>query len=156
MAAPREVEVLARPRHLLLGALELGAGDEALGEERLQVGERRLRLLQLPLGVGHRGGRLLLLHPALALLHVLQLEVALLDAQAGGGQLLLVLDGLELQVLAGLQTSASAWASSAWFCRISSSKGAASKRTRRSPFWTSFPSGARATILAWLLWMVEA
>jgi hypothetical protein len=55
-----------------------------------------------------------------------------------------------------LRTSASAWARRAWFFRISSSNGAASKRTRRSPFWTSFPSGARATIFAWLLWMVEA
>ncbi len=53
-------------------------------------------------------------------------------------------------------TSASAWARRAWFFRISSSKGAASKRMRRSPFCTSLPSGAKATILAWLLWMVEA
>jgi hypothetical protein len=52
--------------------------------------------------------------------------------------------------------SASAWARRAWLRRISSSKGAASKRMRRSPFWTSLPSGARATIFAWLLWMLEA
>ena len=50
-----------------------------------------------------RGGRLLLLDAALALLHVLHLEVALLHAQPRRQQLLLVLDRLELEVLARLR-----------------------------------------------------
>ena len=53
--------------------------------------------------------------------------------------------------------SRSACASASWASplRISSSKGAASKSSSRSPLATIFPSGTMATILAWLLWMRE-
>ena len=98
-----QLQVLLRPRELLLGPLQLGAGDEALAQQGLQVVEGALCLLQLAFGVGDRGHRLLLLDPALALLRVLELEVAPLDLQAGRRQVFLVLDDLQLQLLLGLR-----------------------------------------------------
>ena len=98
-AATGQVQVFLGPAHLLLGALQLGLRDEALGEERLQVGEGALGLLEVALGVADRGRGLVLLEPALALLDVAQLEVAPLHLEPGGGQLLVVLDLLEVHVL---------------------------------------------------------
>ena len=104
VAAPLgELQLLARARDLLLRALELSPRDEAFGEQRAQVLERGLRLLQVALRVRHCLGDLVLLDAALALLHVLQLEVALLDAQLRRQHLLAVLQPLQLQVLARLR-----------------------------------------------------
>ena len=80
-------------------AVQLLLGDEALGQQRLQVLVGAARLLQVALRVAHRRRRLLLAQAALALVHVGQLQLAALHLLARGGQLLLVLDALQLEVL---------------------------------------------------------
>ena len=115
-----------------------------------------LGLLQVALGVAHGGLGLLLLQPALALLDVLQLELAALDLLPRGGQLLPVLDALELQVLLRLLQVGLGLREQGLAAADLLLEGRRVEEEERSSFCTSLPSGARATILAWLLWMVDA
>jgi hypothetical protein len=82
--------------------------------------------------------------------------VALLDAQPRGEELLLVLDGLQLQVLARLQDVGLRKREERLVLPDLLLERGGVEEDEEVPLPDELPSGARATIFAWLLWIVEA